>query len=322
MGNINIMELNQYPVGQQSQYVPGGPHQQGYYPPNQPSYNQQPPYGVPGMVSPGYPPPMGSVNPASGEGLPMPQGYGPYGGQGMAPGYPPVMQQPQPQPMMVPDDCPPGLQYLAMVDQLIVKQQVELLEAFTGFETANKYKVLNTMGQEVYFAKEDTDCCNRMCCGPSRPFDMNITDGQGTEVIHLYRPLRCQGCCFPCCLQRIEVSSPPGTIIGTIEQNWSLCAPSFSILDQSGEPVLEIEGPCLPCSCFGDVEFEIKPVGSDEKVGRITKQWSGLAKEAFTDADNFGINFPIDLDVKVKATLLGALFLIDYMYFEESENKD
>ena len=45
-------------------------------------------------------------------------------------------------------------------------------------------------------------------------------------------------------------------------------------------------------------------------VGRVTKQWSGLVKEAFTDADNFGISFPIDLDVNVKATLLGAVFLI------------
>lgn len=142
------------------------------------------------------------------------------------------------------------------------------------------------------------------------------------QVIHLYRPLRCTSplsCCF---LQRIEVSSPPGTVIGTIEENWSLCSPSFSILDQSGEAVLSIEGPCIPCSCFGDVEFEIKIIGSDEKVGRITKQWTGLVKEAFTDADNFGINFPIDLDVKVKATLLGALFLIDFMFFEESGNEN
>ena len=37
----------------------------------------------------------------------------------------------------------------------------------------------------------------------------------------------------------------------------------------------------------------------------------------FTDAQNFGVTFPIDLDVKVKATLLGATFLIDFMYFEK-----
>lgn len=35
------------------------------------------------------------------------------------------------------------------------------------------------------------------------------------------------------------------------------------------------------------------------EVGKISKQWAGLAREMFTDADFFGINFPIDLDVKV-----------------------
>ena len=40
----------------------------------------------------------------------------------------------------------------------------------------------------------------------------------------------------------------------------------------------------------------------------------------FTDAQNFGLTFPIDLDVKMKATLLGATFLIDFMYFERGSN--
>ena len=35
------------------------------------------------------------------------------------------------------------------------------------------------------------------------------------------------------------------------------------------------------------------------QVGKITKQWSGIGKELFTDADNFGVSFPKDLDVKV-----------------------
>ena len=93
-----------------------------------------------------------------------------------------------------------------MVDQLLIKQKVEVLEAFTGFESANKYKVLNSLGQEVFSAKEDTDCCTRQCCGPGRPFEMNIVDNQMQEVLHLVRPLRCQACCFPCCLQELEVN--------------------------------------------------------------------------------------------------------------------
>lgn len=47
-----------------------------------------------------------------------------------------------------------------------------------------------------------------------------------------------------------------------------------------------------------------------EPIGRISKQWSGLVHEAFTDKDNFGIQFPLNLDVKMKAVLLGACFLI------------
>merc|ERR1719341_30128 len=120
--------------------------------------------------------------------------------------------------------CPQGLEYLTQIDQLLVSQQVELLEAFTGFETANKYKVQNSLGQQVYFAAEDTDCCTRQCCGSSRPFDMKIMDNTQNEVIHLNRPLACSSCFFPCCLQSIEVTSPPGTVIGYVKQEWSICA--------------------------------------------------------------------------------------------------
>lgn len=47
-----------------------------------------------------------------------------------------------------------------------------------------------------------------------------------------------------------------------------------------------------------------------EEIGRISKQWTGLVKELFTDADNFGVVFPMDLDVKMKAVTMAATFLI------------
>ena len=67
-----------------------------------------------------------------------------------------------------------------------------------------------------YFS--DTDCCTRQCCGPGRPFEMKVFDNMQREVMHLSRPLRCQCCCCPCCLQEMEIQSPPGTIIGYVEQ--------------------------------------------------------------------------------------------------------
>ena len=80
-------------------------------------------------------------------------------------------------------------------------------------------------------------------------------------MIYLNRPLNCQSACFPCCLQHIEVQSPPGTVIGTVDQDWTLCNPSFTIRDQSGEVALTMEGPCLTYSFCGDVEFKVRVRG-------------------------------------------------------------
>jgi len=253
------------------------------------------------------------------------QSYPPPQQGGMYPPGAPVQQQPGSwaAPVARPPNCPPGLEYLATLDQLLVKQTMEILEAFTGFETQNKYKIQNSLGQQIFYAKEDTDCCTRQCCGPIRPFDMMITDNTGNEIIHLQRPLACQACCFPCCLQTLEVQSPPGTIIGTVEQEWSIIYPRFVIKDASGEPVLRIEGPCWTCSCGSDIEFKVMSVTEpDRQVGMISKQWTGLGKEMFTDADNFGVSFPLDLSVQVKATMLGAVFLIDFMYYETKKDNN
>lgn len=56
--------------------------------------------------------------------------------------------------------------------------------------------------------------------------------------------------------------------------------------------------------------MQLKSLDEGSVVGKISKQWSGFVREAFTDADNFGIQFPLDLDVKMKAVMLGACFLI------------
>ena len=48
-----------------------------------------------------------------------------------------------------------------MIDQVLVKQKVEVFELFTGCEMKNKYIVQNSMGQQVFFIKEDVDCCTR-----------------------------------------------------------------------------------------------------------------------------------------------------------------
>ncbi|XP_050833776.1 phospholipid scramblase 2 isoform X1 [Serinus canaria] len=188
----------------------------------------------------------------------------------------------------------------------------------TGFEENNKYELKNALGQRVYFAAEDTDCLTRNCCGPARPFTLRIIDNLGREVITLHRPLRCNSCCCPCCLQELEVQAPPGTTVGYVVQNWHVCLPKFTIQDEKRRDILKISGPCVVCQCCEDVHFEVMSLDKTSPVGKISKQWTGFVREMFTDTDNFGISFPMDLDVKMKAVMIGACFLIDFMFFEHS----
>ena len=57
-----------------------------------------------------------------------------------------------------------------------------------------------------------------------------------------------------------------------------------------------------------------------EKDSQKGIDWSGLLKETFTDADNFGVVFPAGSDARQRAVLLGAVFLIDFAHFEKSNN--
>ena len=220
--------------------------------------------------------------------------------------------------------CPPGLEYLTQVDQLLVHQQIELLEILTGWEQANKYVVKNTLGQQVYFAAEVSTCAQRQCCGPNREFKMSIIDNNGKEVMALQRPLRCgSSCCCDSWRPYMEVEAPPGNVVGYVKADGcGCCHPTYFVMDVDMKPIFRIHTPiCGIGCCECEPKYPVKSLDGQE-VGLIQKQWAGLTKEFFTDADNFGITFPMDLDVKVKATCLGALFLIDYMFFENKNNNN
>ncbi|XP_043265677.1 phospholipid scramblase 1-like [Colletes gigas] len=215
--------------------------------------------------------------------------------------------------------CPPGLEYLMVLDHLFVNQKVELIEAFVGFETKNKYSVVNIRGEPVFYVAEQSGICARLCLGSYRSCEFQVIDSGRREILRMVRPCRCESCCCPCCLQELEVYSGD-TLLGSVSQDWSLWRPSFSIRNASGETVLIIKGPWFRF-CV-DVTFKVKSADGQHRVGVIKKEWGGIGREMFTDADKFGISFPVDLDVKIKAVLLGACLLIDFMYFEQKASSE
>jgi hypothetical protein len=65
-----------------------------------------------------------------------------------------------PKPNAIPG-VPPGLEYLSTLDQIQIEQVPSLLEAFTGWDTNNKYVLRNADGQQFMYAMEETDTCMR-----------------------------------------------------------------------------------------------------------------------------------------------------------------
>jgi len=205
-----------------------------------------------------------------------------------------------------------GLQLLASANNLIISQKVNMTEVLTGFDTANKYKVKNELGQDLFFAAEKSDCCARACLGKWHPWTMIMMTPDGSPIMNMVRPFRCNAhqCC--CYLQKVDVFDQNNNFVGTVQQDWTIFRRYLHVTNAQGQIIYELFGPC--CSPW---TFRIRLPGNEQEIGQIHKQWAGLARELF-DAEVFGIVFPAGIDLSQKMLLTASVFLIDFLYFERT----
>jgi len=204
-----------------------------------------------------------------------------------------------------------GLQLLASANNLVISQKVNWTEVFTGFDSPNKYRVKNELGQDLFFAAEKSECCARACLGKWHPWSMKMMTPDGSQIMNIVRPFRCHAGPHWCCyLQKLDVFDQNNNFVGTVQQDWTLFRRYLHITNAQGQVIYDLFGPC--CSPW---TFRIRVPGIEQEIGQIHKQWAGLAKELF-DAEVFGIVFPTGVDLSHKMLLTAAIFLIDFLYFE------
>jgi len=199
------------------------------------------------------------------------------------------------------------LERLSSTSGLVIRQQKEWGEILTGFETRNRYEISDVSGGRLYFAAEEAgSVLLRWFLKALRPFTIAVLAEDGRVIMRVLRPFRFY-------FHRAEVVDSQGQSLGVIERRFSILRRIYSVFDRSGGEVCRLFGPILhPWT------FEIRK--GEVEVGKITKKWSGLWKEGFTDADNFAVTFPAEWDVRLKALFVGAVFLIDYVHFENKNN--
>ncbi|XP_077067015.1 phospholipid scramblase 2 [Siphateles boraxobius] len=217
-----------------------------------------------------------------------------------------------------PYQCPSHLETLTGIDQLFVYKEKtleeSLVEACCGIKSNNRYEVKDDTGNNIFTIIEDNDCCNRTYCAGLRSFTMNVFNDSNQEIIRVVRPFLCCSCCS----NELEVQSPPGVAIGIVRQNCHVCLPKFTIENERGEPAFKIAGPFVFCTLCTDANFELVSLNGaaiDTSFGKICKPFSCCGPAG---AD-FVLRFPRNLEVKMKATLLGACILIDCLYYEERQ---
>jgi len=203
------------------------------------------------------------------------------------------------------------LSALFQSSEVLVRQRTEPLEVVLDFETRNKYDLCLPDGQRIGFAAEQGKgllaALGRQFFGHWRSFDVHVFDMARNLWWVASHPFRWF-------FQRFEIRDARGIAVGAIQQRFGLLYRRFDVEGPSGEVWLSMAAPRW--------HFWTFPLfRQGQEVALIEKKWSGLLKEAFTDADNFRITFRAMLSEAERVLVLATALFIDLLYFESKDNR-
>ncbi|MDX1920615.1 MAG: phospholipid scramblase-related protein [Candidatus Caenarcaniphilales bacterium] len=187
-------------------------------------------------------------------------------------------------------------------NKLSVKQKIELLEIFTGFETSNRYEINEAGGRKFLFAFEKSGLIWKFLLTDRRPLEIHMVDDAKREVFLLKRG-------FFWFFPSYELFHG-SELVGKIKKRFAFFHTKYSIKDSSNEEIAKLEGPM-----WRPWTFNIK-APNGKKIGLLGKKFSGF-KEFFTDSDNF--SFQVDDNIQdnaLKALILASTFAVDYDNFD------
>jgi uncharacterized protein YxjI len=181
---------------------------------------------------------------------------------------------------------------------LVVNQKAKLIEV------TNEYAVLDQYGNRLGSVAEVGQSGLRKVLRVFTSYDQYLThrlevrDAAGQPVLRLTRPAKV----FK---SRVIVSRPDGTEIGSIAQQNVIGKINFALLAPTG-----VQLGAIKAENWRAWNFAIVDTGNVE-IARITKTWEGLAKAAFTTADNYVVQIHRPLEDPLRSLVVASALTVD-----------
>jgi hypothetical protein len=200
---------------------------------------------------------------------------------------------------------------MLMQDAIIIQQATEMTNVLLGIDTANKYDVFSPTGVKLGSVAEIGGGAGgfimRQLFNNARACKLQIFDIQGMEIGLIDKPFR---------FIYSEMASVAGQqgAMGEVgrAKRVSMFGRNYTIT-VGGQHQFSIQS-----SLFQFRRFKFDVTRNGIVVASIVKKYEGFMKMAFTQADNFSIQFfDKNLTIEERYTLFATLFLIDYDVFEQ-----
>lgn len=202
---------------------------------------------------------------------------------------------------------------------------------------AVEYEGNSDLGNDLH-VKYHTNACMKLLCPSSYPADIRVYENGALEEVIFARFIRRSerfcfrniGPCKCCCFQEMVIHNADGSVIGYARESTWCCFPLFYVLNDNCDAEYVLSPPlCCFGICVDPFVFDLYsgcqvPVfifppftylSRGNEVGVISSVFPGYFSLCCVGERKEKIQFPNDISVESKVKLLGALFLLNNVYF-------
>jgi uncharacterized protein YxjI len=186
---------------------------------------------------------------------------------------------------------------LLTANTLVVDQKTKV------FEMKNEYRIFDENSQQIGYIEQVGQGVLTFLARLGTDYDvllpvhLEVRDANHQPVLLLHKPF------FRMTVNVSHAGS--GALIGSIKKKMRLGKAKFELQDPSGQPIGEVNA-----QNWRARDFKITDVNGQD-IAEVNKQWKGVMRELFTDADKFFVRIQPHAQDPIRSLTVAASLAID-----------